>query len=121
MTTLKIEAIPKSNTYELIAPLVYITGYLENKIIVPKGFITNFASVPSIAKVYIDDNSFHIRSPAVVHDYLYSAQSKHLGYCRKEADLILRNACIECGMRKSKAGFIYHVLRWFGSGNYEKR
>ncbi len=120
-TSLKIEAVERSNTYVLTDQLVYITTAVDDKIIVPTGFVTNFASVPSIAKAYIDDDDFQIRSPSVVHDYLYSKRSFRLGYSRKEADGILREAMIGEGMRRSKAGFIYYILRWFGGSNYEDR
>jgi hypothetical protein len=120
-TSLKIEAVERSNTYVLTDQLVYITTAVDDKIIVPTGFVTNFASVPNIAKAYIDDDDFQIRSPSVVHDYLYSKRSFRLGYSRKEADGILREAMIGEGMRRSKAGFIYYILRWFGGSNYEDR
>jgi hypothetical protein len=120
-TKLKIEAVERKNNYVLTDQLVYITADGDDKIVVPSGFETNFASVPSFAKVYIDDDDYEIRSPSVVHDYLYSKRSFRLGYSRKEADGILREAMIGEGMRRSKAGFIYYILRWFGGSNYEDR
>jgi hypothetical protein len=120
-TRLKIEAAERSNNYVLTDQLVYITAAGDDKIVVPSGFETNFASVPSFAKVYIDDDDYEIRSPSVVHDYLYSKRSFRLGYSRKEADSLLREAMIGEGMRRSKAGFIYYILRWFGGSNYEDR
>jgi hypothetical protein len=120
-TKLKIEAVERRNNYVLTDQLVYITADGDDKIVVPSGFETNFASVPSFAKVYIDDDDYEIRSPSVVHDYLYSKRSFRLGYSRKEADGILREAMIGEGMRRSKAGFIYYILRWFGGSNYEDR
>jgi hypothetical protein len=119
-TKLKIEAVPREDAYLLTSRLSYITS-LGDKIIVPKGFKTNFASVPRLAKFYIDDDDWQIRAPSVVHDYLYSAESAELGFTRKQADEVLLEAMMGLGMRKTKALLIYFVLRLFGGPNYEKR
>jgi hypothetical protein len=119
-TKLKIEAVPNENFYVLTAPFEYMT-YNEYLITVPKGFKTNFASVPRLAKAYIDDDDWQIREPSVIHDFLYSSSSKQLGYDRKEADGILFEAMVGLGMRRSKAALIYYILRLFGGANYEQR
>ncbi len=117
---LKIEAVPREDAYLLTSRLSYITS-LGDKIIIPKHFKTNFASVPRLAKFYIDDDDWQIRAPSVVHDYLYSAESAELGFTRKQADEVLLEAMMGLGMRKTKALLIYFVLRLFGGPNYEAR
>mgnify|MGYP006097087075 CR=1 FL=1 len=119
-TKLDIEAVSGENVYVLSEALVYVrtSGFV---IVAPKGFETNFASVPKLAKIYIDDNDFTIRSPSVIHDFLYSKESKDYRLSRKDADKVLQEAMIGEGMRKSKAGLIYYTLRLFGRWNYEKR
>ena len=119
-TKLKIEAVPREDAYLLTSRLSYITN-LGDKINVPKHFKTNFASVPRLAKFYIDDDDWQIRAPSVVHDYLYSAESAELGFTRKQADEVLLEAMMGLGMRKTKALLIYFVLRLFGGPNYEAR
>jgi hypothetical protein len=119
-TKLKIEAVPREDAYLLTSRLSYITS-LGDKIIIPKHFKTNFASVPRLAKFYIDDDDWQIRAPSVVHDYLYSAESAELGFTRKQADEVLLEAMMGLGMRKTKALLIYFVLRLFGGPNYEAR
>jgi hypothetical protein len=119
-TKLKIEAVPREDAYLLTSRLSYITS-LGDRIIVPKHFKTNFASVPRLAKFYIDDDDWQIRAPSVVHDYLYSAESADLGFTRKQADEVLLEAMMGLGMRKTKALLIYFVLRLFGGPNYEAR
>ena len=113
-------AVDRQNYYTLDQRLVYITN-LGDKIIVPKGFKTNLASVPSFCKAYLDDNDWKVRSPSVVHDFLYSAESKDLGFTRKQADGILLEAMTGLTMRKTKGLLIYFVLRICGASNYEKR
>ena len=119
-TKLRIEAVDREDFYILTSRLSYITN-LGDKINVPKGFKTNFASVPRIAKAYVDDDDWQIRAPSVVHDYLYSKVSSDLGFNRKQADEILLEAMMGLGMRKTKALLIYYILRLFGGGNYESR
>jgi hypothetical protein len=119
-TKLKMTAVDRQNYYTLDQRLVYITN-LGDKIIVPKGFKTNLASVPSFCKPYLDDNDWKVRSPSIIHDWLYSAESKDLGFTRKQADATLLEAMCGLGMRKTKALLIYYTLRLFGAGNYEKR
>lgn len=119
-TELKIEAVRGEDAYILIDPLIY-TVEDGDVIVVPIGFKTNFASVPSMAKWYIDDDSYLIRSPSVVHDFLYSRDSARYGYTREAADKVLRAAMIEQGMRKSQAYFIYYILRVFGGSHWEPR
>lgn len=119
-TKLRIEAVDREDFYTLTSRLSYITN-LGDKITVPKHFKTNFASVPRIAKFYVDDDDWQIRAPSVVHDYLYSKVSADLGFNRKQADEILLEAMLGLGMRKTKALLIYYILRLFGGGNYEQR
>lgn len=119
-TKLRIEAVDREDFYILTSRLSYITN-LGDQIHVPKGFKTNFASVPRIAKFYVDDDDWQIRAPSVVHDYLYSAESSKLGFSRKQSDEVLLEAMIGLGMRKTKALLIYYILRMFGGSNYEQR
>jgi hypothetical protein len=119
-TALQIEAVPGENSYVLSVNFTY-TCYDGRMVTVPQGFKTNFASVPSLAKFYIDDDDWQIREPSVIHDYLYSADSAPLGYSRKEADGVLFEAMVGLGMRRSKAVLIYYILRLFGGANYEAR
>jgi len=117
---LKIEAVEREDFYILTSGLTYITN-LGDKIVIPKHFKTNFASVPRLAKFYIDDDDWQIRAPSVVHDYLYSAESVKLGFNRQQADGVLFEAMVGLGMRKTKALLIYYTLRLFGGPNYEQR
>lgn len=119
-TDLSMQGVRDQNAYILLTDLIYITKD-STVIVVPAGFHTNLASVPGIVKWYIDDNSYQIRSPSVTHDFLYSAASKDIGFNRQQADMVLRDAMIELGMRKSKAYFLYYILRAFGGSHWEDR
>ena len=117
---LKIEAVQGMDLFELSSRFTYITN-LGDKIIVPRGFRTNFASIPSILRWYCDDSHWTIRPGSVIHDYLYSAESAHLGFTRKQADSVLLESMLGLGMRTTQAFVIYFTLRFFGAGHYEPR
>ncbi len=71
-------------------PLRYRIGVSSQEIVVPAGFVTDFASIPQVLQSIIRANGNYIL-PAVVHDYLYWNQS----CTRKQADQIFLLAMIE--------------------------
>lgn len=96
--------------------------WLEKKRIieVPKGFITDFASIPGFLRDRFAVNDDH-RLAAVAHDYLYSQSGiiKQLGrditYTRKEADQIFYKLMLTEGVGRFKAWLMYRAVRSFGS------
>lgn len=117
---LKIEAVRGEDFYILTSRFSYITN-LGDIIIVPKNFKTNFASIPPILAFYCSSDHWTIRPGSVIHDYLYSAESAHLGFTRKQADSVLLESMLGLGMRTTQAFVIYFTLRLFGAGHYEPR
>ena len=63
---LQVEKIGE-NTWELLAPLVY-EGSIKR--IVPKGFKTDFASVPRAVWWFCPPAAGNHAEPAVLHDYM---------------------------------------------------
>ncbi len=73
------------------------------KIVIPRGFTTDLASVPRVFQSIIPKLGHHIR-PAIVHDYCYEGGSN---LTRKEADEMFLE-----GMKKTKVNFIRRNLMW---------
>jgi hypothetical protein len=71
-------------------PLRYRIGASAEEIVVPVGFVTDFASIPPALQSIIRQNGPYIL-PAVVHDYLYWAQR----CTRPQSDQIFLLAMIE--------------------------
>ncbi len=71
-------------------PLRYRIGVSTQEVVVPPGFVTDFASIPQALQSIIKANGHYIL-PAVVHDYLYWNQT----CTRKQADQIFLLAMIE--------------------------
>jgi len=95
--------------YRLLSPLHYISRIVGTQYItVPDGFVTDFASIPRIARFLITGHG-HDRWAAVVHDYLYS-----IGFDRKTADAIFYEALLVSGVNKIKARAMYRAVRTGG-------
>jgi hypothetical protein len=71
-------------------PLRYRIGISSEEIVVPIGFVTDFASIPPALQSIIRQNGPYIL-PAVVHDYLYWVQS----CTRAQSDQIFLLAMLE--------------------------
>ncbi len=79
----------------LIEPFVYESDTI-GLIVVPKGFVTDFASVPRLPFIYLFFGGIGDEE-AVIHDWLYTAPHRAHGSCGSEvtravADRVFRGA-----------------------------
>lgn len=91
----------------------FIFTLYNSFIVVPKGFTTDFASIPLIL-LPILGYGFKYSKASVIHDYLYSTQS----LSRKSCDDIFLNVMIEVGINPIKAKLAYYAVRVFGGSHY---
>jgi hypothetical protein len=105
---LDIRAVPQG--YRLLAPLEYYSAVMGASVIVPAGFVTDFASIPAPGRILISGHG-RDRWAAVIHDYLYSIK-----HDRKQADAVFLEA-LECsGVNLMKRRVMYRAVRtggWF--------
>lgn len=89
------------------------------RIVVPKGFETDLASIPQLAQILLPKVHIAYNQPAVVHDWLYYlSRIGRQRLTRRESDEVLRE-----GIRTQEARYglqgvadaIYHAVR-IGSG-----
>jgi len=81
----------------------------DNTIIVPRGFVTDFASIPrSFWTIYPKWGKYG--NAAVVHDYLYWKQI----FSRKESDIIFLEGMKVLEVIERDRKIIYNVVRLFG-------
>jgi hypothetical protein len=93
--------------YEVMEPLVYITK--DNRTIeVPKGFITDLASVPRPFWALLPPGGKYSKA-AVVHDYMYVYH-----YDKEYADKTFRDALKECGVGSIRRNIMYYAVKLFG-------
>lgn len=82
---------------------------------VPKGFVTDFASIPRAFWAILPPDGKYIY-PAVVHDYMYWSQDRP----RAEADAILKIGMEEFKVPKVQQFAIYNAVKHFGSSAWEQ-
>lgn len=91
-------------TAVLVEPLLY--QHPLAVIQVPKGFETDFASIPRIFWRILPKLDRHIRA-AIVHDYLYYTN----GVTRLEADAIFEAGMADLGTATWKRWVMYYAVR----------
>lgn len=93
------------------APIIYHVGNIKSLdiISVPKGFITDFASIPQFFRNIIETVGKHGKG-AVLHDYLYYTGERP----RDEADEIFNEAMGVLGVSGWKRMIMYRAVRMFG-------
>ena len=113
LTPLKAEHLG-GKWWKLTAPLEYHCVRTGDIITVPKGFVTDFASVPRVPVAYWLFGS-RANAPAALHDYLYREGT----YGRKMADLIFLDAMKSCGYSLFTRRPMYRAVRMFGWAAYK--
>ena len=93
--------------------LAYQSDVAGRTIIVPKGFVTDLASVPRLPIVFLlaGDTS---TEAAVVHDYLYSTREVP----RDVADKVLREASAVTGVPAWRRWMMWCGVRLGGASHY---
>ena len=86
------------------------------KIIVPKGFVTDGASVPRFFWRAIPPYGRHFNA-AVVHDYLYR-HHEH-GMTRDECDIIFLEIMLRDGVPPGRINAMYRAVRAFGRRSWQ--
>jgi len=117
----KTQAIPpECKKFILCDAVIYDVGRSESgdRIIVPVGFVTDYASIPRILQVIWSPQGRH-SGAAIVHDYLYKQQKRS----RKACDDIFFEAMVVLGVNKITCVCLYLGVRaggwwtWYGVGD----
>jgi hypothetical protein len=86
--------------------MAYQIGNTRDSIVVPAGFVADFASIPRFLWTELSPVGEHART-AIVHDYLYWFQPCE----REEADNLLMIAMTEAGVPDLQRGAVYAGVR----------
>lgn len=116
LTPLLLEYLDGRN-YRVLRKFVYEIRQGE-RIAVPRGFVTDFASVPRILWRVLPPTGQYGKA-AVIHDYLY--RTSILQYSRAEADLIFYEAMEDLGVNAWTSKLMYWAVRLFGRRAYKER
>jgi len=100
----------------LMRDLNYRIGDSALVVVVPKGFVTDFASIPEVFwSADLSPNGKYSKA-AIVHDYLYWTQ----GCTREQADNILDIAMKESNVSFVTRSSVYGGVRLGGSSAWQK-
>lgn len=109
--------------YELTAPFTFASK-AAGMILVPAGFVTDFASVPRIVWSYISPEDPAILFASVIHDFLYTRGGRigsDLAVSRAVADAVLREGMLASGARPAQAWVVFRSVRLFGASHWNGR
>ena len=101
-------------TFALDAEFPYCDAQTGRVIVVPKWFVTDFASVPWYGHEVIDPEGPTARA-AIIHDWLYAIGEPGK---RQEADDTFYRAMIAFGVDQFHAKIAYDAVRTGGQGGY---
>ena len=104
-----LRPIGDATNWMLEEPMHYYVGNSRDHIVVPKGFVTDFASVPGLLQSFISMVGPQML-PAIVHDYLYWEQT----CTRKQADSIFSLAMSEMRVPRRERKAMVNAVRIFG-------
>ena len=115
LTPLELAGLPDPDLWVIAEPLRYLSVAGE-LIEVPKGFITDLASIPHFVDwIPFLDRTGPSRRPGALHDWLYAGmRSKGKAW----ADSLLREALLAEGMSTGSAQTYYLAVHWFGGPSY---
>lgn len=93
--------------------LLYTSDVAKQAIIVPKGFETDFSSVPRLPLAYLLAGE-QAHEAAVVHDYLYGSKT----VSKKLADDVFLEAMKESGVSWWRRKLMWAAVAAFGGAAY---
>lgn len=113
---MKVEILSSGREARLLEDFVVMTS--AGKITVPKGFHTDFASIPQLFQGIIGKFGKHM-GPAVIHDYLYRTLLPGR-VTRKEADEIFLEEMADADVSYWKRYTMYWAVRIGGSSSWRE-
>jgi hypothetical protein len=111
---------PQEREGRTTAVLVYGFAYDHPasgaQILVPEGFVTDFASIPQAAQLVVTPFGRHAKA-AVLHDWLYAVGEAGRKWF---ADQVFDDAMAELGVDAVKRRTMYEAVHLFGGGGYDR-
>jgi hypothetical protein len=110
-----LQPFARAGHFMLVEPLVIRVREGQDSLVVPSGFVTDFASIPRRLRGFISKLGPHL-CPAIVHDYLYWEQT----CTRAEADRIFLEMMGDLGVPWLTRRFMYWSVRGFGGSPWDR-
>jgi hypothetical protein len=110
-----LQAFSDGEDFMLESPMVFVSGKTKPLIvIVPRGFVTDYASVPRPLRLLLPREGTY-GNAAIVHDYLYWRQD----CTRSQSDNIMEIAMREAGVSSATLRAIHIGVRLGGQGAWD--
>lgn len=93
----------------------YTIGDTKDKIVVPKGFVTDYASTPKIVWLLGLSPHEQYSRAAIIHDYLYWSQ----GCTREQSDRLMLIAMKESEVGRLGRWLVYQAVNAMGKSSWE--
>jgi len=110
-----VRPFARASHFVLEEPLVVLVGEGTDSLVVPKGFVTDFASIPRRLRGFISKLGPHL-CPAIVHDYLYWQQT----CTRADTDGIFLEMMEDMGVPWLTRRFMHWSVRRFGGSAWKE-
>ena len=117
LTPLRAEQVTEDD-WKLTSSLRYWSAILNRMVVVPEGFVTDFASVPRLPFIYWFTGG-KANAPAVIHDWFYRTNTEDI--TRATADALLAEAMDAKGYWKVRTWSMWAGVRLGGYWSYDKR
>jgi hypothetical protein len=117
ITALQVEKVTEDD-WILLQPLRYYSESLGKEVVVPAGFVTDFASVPRWPFIYWFTGG-KADAPSVLHDWFYRTNTEDI--TRAGADALLAEAMAARGYWKARIWMMWLGVRIGGYWSYDKR
>ena len=101
--------------WRLVEPLTFRIEASTDSVVIPAGFVTDFASIPPRLQSLISPLGPHL-FPAVLHDYLYWAQS----CTRSQVDSLFLKAMVQMNVPRFESFAMYQAVHRFGHKSWQR-
>lgn len=121
LSPLQVEALEDGEQWALLSPLIIDLGLVgvPDLLTIPKGFVTDFGSVPAWIPNWIANPQGKAKRSYVMHDYLYRNQL----FTQLVCDALLNEGMIVDGVNWFQRFTVYRGLRlggWVTYNHYAK-
>lgn len=113
LTPLRVEQI-SDDDWRVTEDFRYRSAVLDREILVPAGFVTDFASVPRLPVIYLLAGGVAVR-PATLHDFLYRSGSAP----KEKADAVFLEAMELVGIPWWRRKMMWAGVAVFGGSSYK--
>jgi Protein of unknown function (DUF1353) len=115
---LKLSGPDEHGLFTLVEPVTFDlseAGTLSLQVVVPSGFVTDFASIPAVAQIFKFDKFGKHNLAALLHDYMYASHVVNF----EVANAIFYAALRRAGISPWRAKLMALAVQFGGKRSYQ--